>query len=149
MHSDRPNLKSASRQAAGKVFRYALAAILLLSLPTFSYFVPKSQERTEQRTSGFEPGKDLRSSGPQATYRSNSMPSGFYGARGFSKRSSSRLVKRNNPRKRTSSKTRPRRIRQGRIRRKQAPTMRSPKIVLRARVRPDPLIPRSATSMTI
>lgn len=109
MHSDRPNLKSASRQAAGKVFRYALAAILLLSLPTFSYFVPKSQESSEQRASGFEPGKDLRTPGPQATYRSNSVPSGFYGARGFSKRSSSQLVKRNNPRKRTSSKARPRR----------------------------------------
>ncbi|HUV13397.1 MAG TPA: VCBS repeat-containing protein [Acidobacteriota bacterium] len=101
MNSDRPNLKNASRQAAGKVFRYALATILLLSLPTFSYFVPKSRESSEQQVSGFEPGKDLRSSPTQPTYR-GSAPSGFYGARGFSKRSSSRLVKRNNPRKRSS-----------------------------------------------
>jgi len=101
VHSDRPNLKNASRQAAGKAFRYALAAILLLSLPTYSYFVPKSRESTEQRASGFEKGKDLRSAPSQPTYRV-SAPSGFYGARGFSKRSSSRLVKRNNPRKRSS-----------------------------------------------
>ncbi len=108
MHSDRSNLKSTSRQAAGKVFRYALATILLLSLPTFSYFVPKSRESSEQRAGGFEPGKDLRSSSPQPTYR-RSVPSGFYGTRGFSNRSSRRLVKRPRPRQRSAQRTAARR----------------------------------------